>query len=253
MMTALAAGDWPATLRLLVPPKQTLPEVLAWEEAALHAVDADPSAAALILWEATVPAIVVGRSNVIAREVNVPACAADGIAVHRRSSGGGTVVVGPGCLCYALVLPITRVDRTAGIPAVTRAVMERIASALQPLVKEPVAVQGISDLTIGGQKCSGNAQRWLRQALLHHGTLLYDFDVNRIGHWLQFPSRQPDYRADRPHDTFVRPVPSTVDHLKAALTTSFAAVPSTWTDAETARVPQLLADRYALREWHDQR
>ncbi len=252
-MTALAAGNWPATLRLLVPPTQSLPEVLAWEEAVLHVVDLDPAAAALLLWEATSPAIVVGRSNVIAREVDLTACAAEGIPVYRRSSGGGTVVLGPGCLCYALVLPITPADRVAGIPAVTRAVMERIAAALQPLLPERMAVQGVSDLTIGGHKCSGNSQRWLRQAVLHHGTLLYDFDVARIARWLQFPSRQPDYRADRPHAAFVRPLPITGNALKAALITSFSAVSADWTAAETARVPQLLAERYALTAWHQQR
>ncbi len=252
-MTALAAGAWPSFLRLLVPPTVALPEVLAWEEAVLHAVEADPTAAALLLWEAAAPAIVVGRSNVVDREVDVAACGTDGVQIYRRSSGGGAVVLGPGCLCYALALPITPADRAAGIPAVTRAVMGRLAVALQPLSTEPVAVQGISDLTIGGRKCSGNSQRWLRQALLHHGTLLYDADVSRIARWLRFPSQQPDYRADRPHAAFIRTFPATRGALETALATSLAAVASGWGASEVSRVPLLMAERYARDDWHRQR
>ena len=51
--------------------------------------------------------MVVGYANQVEVEVNVPACTARGIPILRRCSGGGTVVQGPGCLNYAVVLRIT--------------------------------------------------------------------------------------------------------------------------------------------------
>ncbi|OYW18311.1 MAG: hypothetical protein B7Z55_10845 [Planctomycetales bacterium 12-60-4] len=44
----------------------------------------------------------------------------------------------------------------------------------------------------------------MKHALLHHGTVLYEFDLDRIGRYLRFPSRVPDYRAERGHLEFVR-------------------------------------------------
>ena len=48
-------------------------------------------------WEARAHAVVLGRS-----------CGESGLALpaERRSSGGGTVLVGPGCLCYTIALPL---------------------------------------------------------------------------------------------------------------------------------------------------
>ena len=52
-------------------------------------------------------------------------------------------------------------------------------------------------------KVGGNAQRWLKSAMLHHGTLLSDFDLASIPRYLSRPERQPEYRAGRDHAAFV--------------------------------------------------
>src|SRR5688572_3012189 len=65
----------------------------------------------LRFWESPVPFVVLGRSGKVEEEVNVAACEEAGIPVLRRPSGGGTVVQGPGCLNYALVLSLA--DRPA--------------------------------------------------------------------------------------------------------------------------------------------
>jgi len=177
-------------------------DLLAEETRWLDRVDHNPSAAGLCLWEQSTPAVVVGRSNVIEREVDVDACAADHVPIFQRSSGGGTVVLGPGCLCYALLLPISETHRRLGVTAVTADIMQHLAASLSR-PGQPVSVQGVSDLVIEDRKFSGNAQRWRRTALLHHGTVLYDFDLERIGRYLRFPSRVPVYRHERSHRDFV--------------------------------------------------
>src|SRR5436190_1549788 len=87
----------------------TLPtpaENLACDEALLDAFEAAGGDGVLRFWEPAEPFVVVGYSNQVAQEVDVAACDAAGIPVLRRCSGGGTVVQGPGCLNYALVLNI---------------------------------------------------------------------------------------------------------------------------------------------------
>src|SRR5258708_4786199 len=62
--------------------------------------------ALLRFWEWPSFAVVVGAGGKLAEEVHVEQCAADRVPVARRSSGGGSVLVGPGCLLFSLVLPM---------------------------------------------------------------------------------------------------------------------------------------------------
>ncbi len=197
---------WPDSIRWIDLTQPEFAANLELDIALLDAVVADPRAAALRVWESPRTLVIVGQSNDIAREVNVAACEADGVPILRRRSGGGAVVLGPGCLCYALALPVPKEYATLGVPGVTRAVMQRLADGLST-AQRTVSVAGISDLIVDHRKVSGNAQRWKKSALLHHGTLLYDFDLPRIGRYLQHPSREPDYRAGRPNAEFVCNLP----------------------------------------------
>lgn len=54
------------------------------------------------VWVPQAKAIVLGNSQEAERELNVEAVRRDGIAVHKRMSGGGAVLLSPGCLCLGL-------------------------------------------------------------------------------------------------------------------------------------------------------
>ncbi len=193
---------WPRFLQSLDATHASLEENLAYDVSLLDAAERDPSACVLRFWESSSYGVVVGRSNDIGREVRQTACQADEVPIVRRASGGGAVVIGPGCLCFSLVLPIPAELPQLGVSGVTRAVMQRLADALRAPA-EIIQIQGISDLVLGDRKFAGNAQRWKRRAFLHHGTILYDFDLPRIARYLETPSRQPDYRGGRGHGEFV--------------------------------------------------
>ena len=60
----------------------------------------------LRFWELPTLAVVLGSGGSVAIDVNVAACDADGVPILRRASGGGTVLLGPGCLCFSLVLEL---------------------------------------------------------------------------------------------------------------------------------------------------
>src|SRR5829696_211553 len=77
---------------------------LALDEALLLEAEAGRGGEVLRLWEWPSPAVVLGSGCVLRDDVDEETCAADGVPVLRRSSGGGTVLLGRGCLLYSLVL-----------------------------------------------------------------------------------------------------------------------------------------------------
>jgi lipoate---protein ligase len=228
---------------------QTLPtpaENLALDEALLLAAEDGTGGEALRLWELPTYVIVVGSGGSVAVDVNTVACAADGVPVLRRASGGGTVLLGPGCLCYTLVLSYDHAPRLNEIPGSYRYVLGRVARALAPVV--PAAVKGISDLAVDDVKFSGNAQQRKRTHFLHHGTLLCGFDLARVSKYLNAPEREPEYRHHRPHAEFVANLPLTVEEAKGLLVAEWAP------EGEYAPVPlvtarELAAEKYARDEW----
>jgi lipoate-protein ligase A len=220
---------------------------LACDEALLDACDNGSGPEILRFWEPEKCFVVAGFSNEVSREVNLEACHEAGLQVLRRCSGGGTVLQGPGCLNYSLVLKINDHPPLATIPGANRHIMERQKTALADLLHRPVEVQGCTDLTIGGLKFSGNAQRRKRHALLFHGTFLLRFDLSLMDCFLNLPSRQPDYRQGRAHSRFVTNLEVDATTIKNALREAWAA------HTPLSEVPdcrQLIAEKYARDDWN---
>ena len=232
----------------------TLPtpaENLACDEALLDECETR-GGAVLRFWESTVPFVVVGYGNEVAREVNAVACEADGVPILRRCSGGGTVLQGPGCLNYALVLEIASDAALASVSGANKFILHCIASALSGSLGEPVERCGDTDLVWRGRKFSGNAQRRRRTHLLFHGTVLLGFDLALVEKYLPQPSRQPDYRQTRSHHEFIANIPLSAEAVKRALTEAWHAdeALSPWPEPETHR---LVRERYSLAEWNRRR
>ena len=220
---------------------------LALDEALLLAAEAGTGGEVLRLWESPGYAVVVGSGGSIGIDVNEDACRADGVPVLRRSSGGGTVVIGPGCLCFAVVV---RYDRAPGLREIgpsARYVLRTVADALRPGVPD-VAVAGISDLVAGGRKVGGNAQQRKRHHFLHHGTLLCGFDLDRVSRYLNPPERQPDYRRDRPHAEFVTNLPVGVEGVRRRLTEAWQSA-GEYGPPPIDRVRELVAEKYGNEAW----
>jgi lipoate-protein ligase A len=180
--------------------------------------------------------------------VDESACAADGVPVLRRSSGGGTVLLGPGCLLYTLVLDQEREPALTQIQPSYRFILGRAAASLGA----GAAQEGISDLAIQGRKFSGNAQQRKRRYVLHHGTLLYAFDLGLVGRYLRPPPRQPEYRAGRGHADFLLNLPLPATELKRRLREAWGAdtETDTWPGDEVQR---LVAEKYASAAWSRRR
>ena len=224
---------------------------LAIDEAALEQLDMDPAGRpSLRFWESPSVAVVVGRSSRLDVEVDIDRCRRDNVPVVRRPSGGAAVVVGPGCLLYSLVLSRHRQPELAHIDAAHRLVLDTNSRALSTL-GAPVACNGISDLTLGGRKISGNSLRCKANAILYHGTILYDMRLDLIPNYLRMPPRQPDYRNGRSHGAFVANLPATRDAIERALVHAWNATRSATVDAVLLeRVAYWLQVRYHHEKWH---
>jgi lipoate-protein ligase A len=226
----------------------TLPSVaanLALDEALLLVSDGQSEGEWLRLWEWPAPAVILGAGCNLAQEVDEAACLAAGVPILRRSSGGGTVLLGRGCLLFSLVLAFDRAPELMHIGSSYRYILERICRSLGVADLHPA---GISDLALGQRKVSGNAQQRKRTHLLHHGTLLYAYDIAPVARYLRMPVRQPAYRQERPHAEFLANLPLTRNELALRLRQAFDTdeEATVWPDE---RVRQLVETKYGREEW----
>jgi lipoate-protein ligase A len=225
-------------------------ENLALDEALLIEADEGRGGRVLRFWEPRAYAVVLGASRRTREDVLSAACAEDGIPILRRSSGGGTVVVGPGTLNVTVVLPESEAPGLFAVETAQRYVLERIAQAIQELGR-PVTVAGQGDLTLDSRKCGGSAQRRLKNWFMVHCSILNDFSIERIVRYLTNPNKQPQYRAGRAHQEFLRNLHLPRESLVNALCESWSSGSSPTSSAALpgALLNSLLAEKYTNRAW----
>jgi lipoate-protein ligase A len=228
----------------------TLPTIeanLALDEALLLESEAGQGGEILRVWEWRSPAVVLGAGGRIAEDVDEAACQANSVPILRRSSGGGTVLLGSGCLLYTLVLRYHRNPLLREVRSSYCYILARMSEALADLMPGIVCA-GTSDLAADGLKFSGNAQQRKRDHILHHGTLLYEFELNEMSRYLRMPHRQPEYRLNRAHDQFVRNLSTHDNELRQRLRQTWdASIPTESWPQEL--VQQLISQKYGNPEW----
>ena len=224
-----------------------LPSNLALDEALLLEAEAGRVGPVLRLWEWPTNAVVLGAAGSLAIDVNEADCCAAGVPIARRSSGGGTVLIGSGCLLYSVVLPYDLAPRLNEILPSIRYVLSRLANALRAIVPE-VAFDGISDLTLQGRKFSGNSQQRKRRCFLHHGTLLCGFELDHVGRFLNAPERSPDYRQGRIHSDFLTNLPCTAEEIRHRLVKEWAPTGSL-SEVPWKVTQELVAEKFGREEW----
>ena len=244
----------------------TAEENLALDEGLLDAAEAGDGPGEIVrLWESPEPMVIAGRSSRLSQEVRLDACRQQGLGVWRRSSGGATILAGPGCLMYAVVLSYEKRPELRSLDQAHGFVLGRLASAIAAQLPN-VARAGTSDLVLAQRgnpvagnctddttalKFSGNSLRCKRTHMLYHGTLLYDFQIAMVAEYLRSPPRQPDYRASREHSQFVTNLPLDRDVLCRAVLDAFDAHQPT-DDWPQKQVAELVTSRYIRREWTEQ-
>ncbi|MCA9264132.1 MAG: lipoate--protein ligase family protein [Planctomycetales bacterium] len=227
---------------------------LALDEALLRQAELDPQRPEYLrLWQFSRYTVILGRGSCIEQEVNVARCRTDDIPVVRRSSGGATVVGGPGCLMYSLILNRERRPQLHTVSAIHDYVLAKIVAGSE---RASVSLQaaGTSDLCLDAgpgnavRKVSGNSLRIRPDYILYHGTFLYDFRLNLLAELLNMPPRMPDYRRERDHRHFVVNLPAGRATLREMLVQTWKAseIVTNWPMDATQR---LAREKYATRQW----
>lgn len=196
----------------------------------------------------------MGVGGRTAKETFEEHCLSDHVPILRRLSGGGTVVLGPGCLCFSLILSFRNHPALSELHSSYRDILSRVAKALKPM-NPKLAMRGLCDLAALSdeaphisKKISGNAQRRTRHGLLHHGTLLYDFDLSLLPRLLREPEKMPSYRQKRQHTEFVTQLSCDPQALTQALKREFSAyLPY---QNENPELQELITKRYGSKAWN---
>lgn len=223
---------------------------LACDEALLDWCEENQAENILRFWEPRDFFVVLGCGGKIREEVHLEYCEKAGIPVLRRTSGGGTVLQGSGCLNYSLILNIAADKALSTLSGSNEFIMRRNAKALSSLLPQPAEIRGHTDLTFENRKFSGNAQRRKSGYLLFHGCFLLRMDIDMIMKTLAFPARKPDYRAERSHKDFLLNLPLSPDLIKRSLAEEWQATepwPRGFLAAETAK---LSAEKYSSTAWN---
>jgi len=170
---------------------------LALEEAVLEAVR-NGCNDTLRLW-VNGRAVIIGRSQSIAAEVDLEEVEKLAIPVLRRISGGGTVYHYPGNLNASLILRDGR--SLGGVKQTFRSCGEAIARSLGELGRTITVRE--NSLFVGEKKIAGAAQARRGNALLYHSTLLVKPDTIPMECLLRAANRnyRPIGVPSRPHPT----------------------------------------------------
>jgi lipoate-protein ligase A len=160
---------------------------LAVDEAALGWVAAGTGAAVLHLYRFDPPCVVIGYHQDPRTEADLAACQARGVEVHRRLTGGGSILMGPGQLGLALALPRSAVSTAGGFGPVFEALSGGIIWALRRHGVESV-LRPKNDLAVDGRKiCGVGAYTDAAGMLLFHASTLVDVDFDLMMEVLRIP------------------------------------------------------------------
>lgn len=196
-------------------------ENILYDNVLLELAERGSAGEALRFWESSELFIVLGRIGDPSADLHVTKVIADRVPVLRRSSGGGTVVQGKGCLNYTLVLSKERPE-IRDLRQSYQFICGNIIAALKNCGVD-AAFRPLSDIALvaNNKKVSGNAQKRSKRFILHHGTLLYQFDLAKITKYLTMPKDIPQYRQNRSHLEFVTNIPAAAGALKQEIRKAF--------------------------------
>ena len=129
---------------------------------------------AYFMFWSTTPTIMVGRYQNTLAEINLPFAKANDINIVRRVTGGGTIYTDPGGWQFSFIIKNPENNRIE-----FKAFTQPVLDALQSLGAHAYQ-SGRNDLLIDGKKFSGNAQHVRKNVTLHHGSLLFNTNLENL-------------------------------------------------------------------------
>ncbi len=118
-------------------------------------------------------AVIVGNNQNTLLEVNLNKADEKGVKVVRRLTGGGAVYHDVNNICYTIIAPYLEEENS--YKKFTKPVIEYLNS-----LGVKAEFSGRNDICVDNKKISGNAQVVYKDRIMHHGTLLFDTNLNEL-------------------------------------------------------------------------
>ena len=148
------------------------------------------------------PSVIIGCNQAIRNEVDLEFCAQNEIRIVRRMSGGGAVFHDLGNLNFCFIS-----NKTDGKSPLNDEFLQPIVRVLTNL-GIPVGIGKRKDLWLQSEyKITGTASHVAKNRELHHGTLLYDTDLEKLDKSLNSKTKDQCIKA-------IQSVRSTVKNLR---------------------------------------
>ena len=160
---------------------------IALNRALLEARQADEIPSTLRFLRFT-PSALLGYHQSAGQELNLDYCRANNIAVQRRITGGGAIYFDETQIGWELYLHKRDVG-TSDMQAISKRICHAAATAISALGVD-ARFRPRNDIEVDGRKISGTGGAFDGNALMFQGTLLIDFDVEKMLRVLRIPAEK---------------------------------------------------------------
>lgn len=209
----------------------------------------------LMLWQ-NQPSIIIGKHQNTIEEINSEFVQANNIAVVRRLSGGGAVYHDLGNLNFTFIVKASDNSLDFDFKKFT----EPVITALKQ-IGIPAEFNSRNDLSIEGKKFSGNAQYIKKGKCLHHGTLLFNTNLNHLEIALRVSIDKIEskgIKSIRSRVTNIYPYlkkPCSIEEFKNLLYNQFCLVDEriqsiSFTENDRHQIEALAQNKYRTWEWN---
>ena len=208
-----------------------------------------------------VPSVNVGKYQDIEAALRIDRCKARGIEYNRRSTGGGTVIMGPEIVALGLGINVDYPGLKKGVGGVFESLSRVLIRALHAVGIEAY-FQPKNDLEVNGKKIAGlSAASEADTCLLFHTSLLVDFDIALMTDIMNTPViklADKGYNCFSQRMTTVRnelgrnlSVAEMIEAIQTAFESEFAIrfkedSPDEW---EEKTIRRFIEERYTKDEW----
>jgi lipoate-protein ligase A len=228
---------------------------------ALDAVLADEVAAGrrpptLRIWEWSRAAVVIGRFQSLRNEVDADGAARHGVQIVRRVSGGGAMFIEPGnTITYSIYAPgdlVRGLSFQESYAYLDQWVLNALASLGLQAFYQP-----INDIATPDGKIGGAAQARRGAAVLHHVTLAYDLDADKMMEVLRIGKEKLSDKGTISAKKRVDPLRrqtgmargAIIDRMLSVFRDQHGLSEGKISSAEWAQVHAQIRDKYATPQW----
>jgi lipoate-protein ligase A len=230
---------------------------MALDQVLAEEVGAGRRGPTLRIWEWDQPAVVIGSFQSVKNEVDLENAQKYGFSVVRRISGGGAMFMEAGSVVtYSIYAPSDLVQGMSFADSYAF-LDEWVIIALKSLGIDAF-YQPLNDITSAKGKIGGAAQKRLGAgAVLHHATMSYDMDGDRMVEVLRIGREKMSDKGTKSANKRVDPLRSQtglsreeiIASMIETFTRLYGSTPGDITPEERAKAEQLVTEKFGTEEW----